>query len=185
MSLNALGIAHDFLKRTVKLGSFCIDATAGKGRDTELLCSLAGENGKVIAFDIQQEAITQTTERLNNSGFKNWHVILDSHSNMGKYAQNESVDCIVFNFGRLPNGNPKIFTTEHTSIPAIETGLSLLKSGGVMSLSIYYGGENGYSEKEHILDYLKNIDDKKASVLFLSWHNRKNDPPISVIIWKH
>ena len=185
MGLNTLGIAHDFLSRVLKSGDFCIDATAGKGRDTELLCRLVGENGKVLAFDIQKEAIIQTQERLQKAGLHNFETILDSHSNMLNYANTESVDCIVFNFGRLPNGNPNIFTTEQTSIPAIEAGLLLLKTGGVMSLSIYYGGTNGYSERDSLLKYLKSLDDKKYSVLLSSWHNRPNDPPISAIIWKH
>lgn len=185
MPLNTLGIAHDFLNRTVKTGDFCIDATAGKGRDTELLCRLVGETGKVLAFDIQPEAIIQTKERLQKAGLQNFETVLDSHSNMLNYADNESVDCIVFNFGRLPNGNPNIFTTEKTSIPAIQAGLLLLKAGGVMSLSIYYGGVNRYNERDSLLEYLKSLDDKKYSVLLSSWHNRPNDPPISAIIWKH
>ena len=185
MPLNTLGIAHDFLNRTVKTGDFCIDATAGKGRDTELLCRLVGETGKVLAFDIQPEAIIQTKERLQKAGLQNFETVLDSHSNMLNYADNESVDCIVFIFFILPNGNPNIFTTEKTSIPAIQAGLLLLKAGGVMSLSIYYGGVNGYNERDSLLEYLKSLDDKKYSVLLSSWHNRPNDPPISAIIWKH
>ena len=154
-------------------------------RDTELLCRLVGKTGKVLAFDIQKEAIIQTKERLEKEGFQNFETVLDSHSNMLNYADNESVDCIVFNFGRLPNGNPNIFTTEETSIPAIQSGLLLLKTGGVMSLSIYYGGANGYNERVSLLEYLKSLDDKKYSVLLSFWHNRPNDPPISAIIWKH
>ena len=46
MQLNTLGMVHDFLKQTVRPGSFCIDATAGKGRDTALLCRLAGPEGR-------------------------------------------------------------------------------------------------------------------------------------------
>ena len=47
--MNTLTIVHDFLRRQVKPGAFCIDATAGKGRDTALLCHLAGEQGRVLA----------------------------------------------------------------------------------------------------------------------------------------
>ena len=43
---------------------FCIDATAGKGRDTALLCRLTGENGRVLAFDVQEDAVRQTRELL-------------------------------------------------------------------------------------------------------------------------
>ena len=37
MQLNTLSMVHEFLRRTVKPGDFCIDATAGKGRDTACL----------------------------------------------------------------------------------------------------------------------------------------------------
>ena len=60
MGYNTLAFAHDFIKRYVKPGNFCIDATAGRGRDTALLCSLVGTDGKVLAFDVQESAILQT-----------------------------------------------------------------------------------------------------------------------------
>ena len=56
-TFSALNIAHKIIKEHVKNGDICIDATAGRGNDTALLCSLVGENGKVIAFDIQQVLI--------------------------------------------------------------------------------------------------------------------------------
>ena len=48
MQLNTLSMVHEFLKQYVAPGAFCIDATAGKGRDTALLCRLAGESGREI-----------------------------------------------------------------------------------------------------------------------------------------
>ena len=60
MQLNTLGLVHGFLRQHVKEGALCIDATAGRGRDTALLCRLAGKEGRVLAFDIQQSAVDQT-----------------------------------------------------------------------------------------------------------------------------
>ena len=68
MQLNTLSMVHDFLTRTVKPGSICVDATAGKGRDTALLCRLTGKAGRVLAFDIQEEAIRQTRALLEAEG---------------------------------------------------------------------------------------------------------------------
>lgn len=183
MGYNTISFAHDFIKRYVKPGDFCIDATAGKGRDTALLCRLVGEKGQVLSFDVQESAVEQTRKLLTE---QNLHakVILDSHANMEQYAAPESVDCIVFNFGRLPGGDPHIFTTEKSSVAAITAGLRLLKPGGIMSLSIYYGGANGYQERDAILAYLKTIDDRKFSVLVGDWANRTGDPPIPVFLWK-
>ena len=52
-AFNTLTIAHRFIEERLVPGSFCIDATAGRGYDTAFLCRLTGPAGKVLAFDIQ------------------------------------------------------------------------------------------------------------------------------------
>ena len=181
--MNTLTIVHDFLRRQVAPGAFCIDATAGKGRDTALLCRLTGEQGRVLAFDIQADAVRQTRALLAEQGL-HAEVIQDSHANMARYASPGTVDCIVFNFGRLPGGDPKIFTTAETSLPAIDAGLALLRPCGVMALALYYGKENGYGERDAVLAHLRALDDRVYTVLACDWLNRKNDPPLPIFIWK-
>ncbi|MDO4270542.1 MAG: class I SAM-dependent methyltransferase [Eubacteriales bacterium] len=183
MGLNTLGLVHRFLEEQVKPGAFCIDATAGKGRDTALLCRLTGESGRVLAFDVQQDAVEQTRALLCAEGLSA-EVVRDSHANMERYAEQESVDCIVFNFGRLPGGDPNIFTTAASSLAAIDAGLRLLKPGGIMALAIYYGKENGYEEKNAILEHLRTINDRLFTVLACDWLNRKHDPPLPIFLWK-
>ena len=183
MQLNTLSMVHDFLKQTVRPGAVCIDATAGKGRDTALLCRLSGETGRVVAFDIQQDAIDQTRALLAQEGLQA-EVILDSHANMEQYSTAGTVDCIVFNFGRLPGGDPHIVTQADSSVAAIDAGLRLLKVGGVMAIALYYGKENGYEEKEAILQHLKTLDDRTYSVLCCEWSNRRGEPPMPIFIWK-
>ena len=41
--MNTLSVVHDFLRRTVKPGALCIDATAGRGRDTAIRSELLKE----------------------------------------------------------------------------------------------------------------------------------------------
>lgn len=185
MKLNTLGVAHKIIAEKVKTGDFCIDATAGRGNDTSFLCSLVGETGKVIAFDIQQDAVDSTKALLQSKGYDSIaQVFLDSHSNMDQYAQENSVDCITFNFGYLPGGDHNIFTTPATSIPAIEKGLKLLKQGGLMSLCVYYGGDSGFEEKNALMEYFRTIDSKQYTVLITEFANRPNNPPIPVFILK-
>lgn len=183
MQLNTLGVVHEFLRRSVKPGALCIDATAGKGRDTVLLCRLAGRSGRVLAFDIQPQAIAATRALLEKEGLAA-QVIQDSHANMARYAEAETVDCVVFNFGRLPGGDPHIFTRADSSLAAIDAGVGLLKPGGVMAIALYYGGENGYTERDAVLAHLKTLDDKRFTVLACDWANRKNDPPLPVFVWR-
>ena len=183
MQLNTLSMVHEFLKQHVAPGAFCIDATAGKGRDTALLCRLAGESGRVLAFDIQPDATAQTKALLAAEGL-NAEVILDTHAHMEQYAAPETVDCVVFNFGRLPGGDPTVFTRADSSVAAIDAGLRLLKPGGVMAIALYYGKENGYGERDAILAHLQTLDDRRFSVLCCDWANRRNDPPMPIFIWK-
>ena len=183
MQLNTLGLVHGFLRQHVKVGALCIDATAGRGRDTALLCRLAGKEGRVLAFDIQQSAVDQTRALLEREGLSA-QVILDSHAHMERYAQAETVDCVVFNFGRLPGGDPHIFTRAESSVAAIDAGLRLLRPGGVMAIALYYGKENGYEERDAVLEHLKTVDDRVYTVLSCQWSNRRGEPPLPVFIWR-
>lgn len=178
-------LCHHFIEQHVQSGDYCIDATAGNGNDTEFLCRLVGETGKVLAFDIQQAATDATQARLSKNGLSQiGQVILDSHSRMDRYASPGSISCIVFNFGYLPGGDHALSTKPDTSILAVAQGLDLLKKGGLMSLCIYSGGDSGFEERDALLDYLKKLDSHKYLVILSSYYNRPNNPPIPVFIIK-
>ena len=103
---------------------------------------------------------------------------------MDAYADENFADAICFNFGYLPGGDHQIATRLHTSIEAIEKGLRILKSGGMMSLCIYSGGDTGFEEKEGILAYLKELPAKNYTVIVNEYYNRKNQPPMPVFVFK-
>lgn len=172
-----------FIKEHVKEGDICVDATAGNGHDTLLLCQLTGENGKVLAFDIQEQALDNTRGLLEKYHC-NANLILDSHANMKKYVDEESVDCIVFNFGYLPGGDHNLATRPQSSVAAVEVGLELLKVGGLMTLCIYSGGDSGFEEKDTLLNFLKELDARKYLVITSLYFNRPNHPPVPVIVQK-
>lgn len=176
---------HQIIRCQVPEGGTYIDATMGKGNDTLLLCQLAGNQGHVMAFDIQEKALEYTKELLERYHMAGRaELILDGHEHMGEYAKQESVDLICFNFGYLPGGDHQIATRADTSIQAIEAGLTLLKPGGMMSLCIYSGGDTGFEEKEQILKYLKELPPRRYNVIVNAYYNRGNHPPMPVFIWK-
>ncbi|MGN1109678.1 MAG: class I SAM-dependent methyltransferase [Oscillospiraceae bacterium] len=182
---SALNIIHRIIKEKVQPGDICIDATAGRGNDTLLLAQLVGESGHVTAFDIQQDAVDSTKALLAANGMtERTDVLLKSHSEMGEMFEENTVSCITFNFGWLPKGDHNIFTSKSTSIPAIEQGLKLLKSGGIMTLIIYYGRETGFEERDALLEYLPTIDSSRFTVIEMPFVNRPNCPPIPIIILK-
>lgn len=162
-----------------------MDATCGNGNDTQLLCELVGDEGQVFAFDIQEQAVDVTKRRLEEIGLlERAQVLLDSHVHMREYVQDDSASCVVFNFGYLPGGDHSIATQKESSVMAIHEGLRLLKKGGIMSLCIYSGGDTGFEEKDAILEELKMLDGKQYLVIVSSYHNRRNNPPLPVLIVK-
>lgn len=176
---------HHFIEEHVQFGDICIDATMGNGNDTALLSKLAGETGRVVAFDVQQLALENTKIKLEKEECpKNYELVLASHEKMGEYAEENSVSCITFNLGYLPGGDHAKATKGESSIRAIETGLKLLKKKGLMTVCIYSGGDSGFEEKDAVLAYLKGLDAKKYLVIVSEYANRPNNPPIPVLIIK-
>lgn len=173
---------HSILKDYIEEGCCCIDATCGTGRDTEFLCRSTGETGRVYGFDIQEEAIGQTQRRLADAGCDSQAVLIcDSHERMAEYVK-EKAAVVMFNFGYLPGGDHAVATKPQTSVKAVKEGLKLLKTGGVMSLCIYSGGDTGYDERDALLGFLKELDTKQWLVVVHSFFNRKNDPPLPVFV---
>lgn len=181
--LGVLDLAHRYLRQHVQPGDLCIDATCGRGFDTKLLCELTGDGGKVIGFDIQQDAIDSAAALLAENGL-HAELHLESHANMAQYAAAGTVSCIVFNFGWLPRGDHNIFTHADSSIAALEAGLRLLKTGGSLVLCVYYGGANGFTERDAILEYLSALNSRDYTVLQCSFPNRTGCPPFAVFVTK-
>ncbi len=184
-SVNTIRLLQQSLQLTIKEGAFCIDATAGKGNDTLFLAKLVGENGRVLAMDIQPAAIDASRMLLEqNNVLQRVQLVLDGHEHLQKYAEKETVDAIMFNLGYLPGGNHAIATKADTTIQALEQGLELLKPLGMISLAIYHGGDTGFAERDAVLEWLKQLDNKRYTVLVTDFYNRPNNPPLAVQIIK-
>lgn len=182
---------HEIIRSQAEREGFYIDATMGKGNDTKLLCELAKDQGRILAFDIQKEALEETEKMLNGYeiGWKMYEdgriqLILDGHEHMEMYAKSETADVICFNFGYLPGGDHRIATKVETSVEAIKKGLKILKRGGMMSLCIYGGGDTGFEEKDAILEYLRSLPAREYTVIQNTYFNRGNNPPMPVFIFK-
>lgn len=180
---NVLEITHHFATKAIMPGDTVIDATMGNGHDTLFLSKLVGENGKVYAFDIQEDAVKSTATLLERENVNNAELILDGHQNMGKYVQGE-VAAVMFNLGYLPGGDHSLGTVADTTISALESAMKLIKKHGIITVGVYYGGDSGFDEKNSVMEYIEKIDFKKFTVLTLDYKNRPNCPPISVIIEK-
>ena len=182
-NMNITEWCHHFAALQVQPGDLCIDATAGNGHDTLFLAGLTKESGKILYFDIQEQALFTTQKLLDSCGpFPHVRLILDSHEHLSRYAAPGSVSCITFNLGYLPGGDHRIATHASTTIPAVASGLTLLKKGGLMTLCVYRGGDSGFEEYNSVFSYLKTLDPKKYLVIVSSYYNRPNLPPDAVLI---
>lgn len=176
---------HEIAAAYIREGDFCIDATAGKGRDTLFLCEKVGKSGKVLAFDIQQEAVRSTEELLTIHGLRERaQVMLEGHEHMAEYAEESSVSVILFNLGYLPGGDHNRATQSETTLKAVAQGLSLLKSGGLMGICIYSGRDSGFEEKAAVLSWAKNLPPGDYDVIQTPFYNKPNHPPLPLFIRK-
>lgn len=181
--INALGLSHAYAKKAVRPGDTAVDATCGKGRDTLLLAGLAGSEGRVYGFDIQEEAVASTDELLKKNGFVNSEVYCKCHSKMSQVITGK-VSCVMFNLGYLPGTDHVVQTNGNTTVKAIKAAMGLLKLNGIITIVIYQGGDTGFEERDMVLDFCANINQTEFTVQKTSFENQKNNPPIFICIEK-
>lgn len=181
--VNALSIVHDFWEKHLTPGCTALDATAGNGHDTVLLCRLAGPTGRVLAMDIQKQAVENTRERLQREHLSA-QVIQDSHENIAQYIAPNQLDAAVFNLGYLPGGAHDFFTVPARSIPAMDTALSLLKPGGILTVCAYSGKLQGTHERDAVLEWANRLG-SEYDVKTETFETRSGLPPIAVCVRKH
>lgn len=180
--------AHKLLESTIKENDIVVDATCGNGNDTLFLSNLVGDNGHVYAFDIQEQAIQNTKNRLLEQNKENVTYIHDSHANLSTYINNdfkEKLGGAIFNLGYLPRSDKSIITQGDSTIAAINQLLTYIRKQGLIILVIYHGHEGGKDEKNAVLSYVEQLDQKQYSVIRYGFINQVNNPPFVVAIQKN
>ncbi len=183
-----LPFARKLLQLAIHEGDYAVDATIGNGHDTAMLASLVGESGHVFGYDIQTEAIENTTSRLKEQGlFDRVSLFQESHNQLIKTIPIEAHGIIagaIFNLGYLPGGNKEIVTKPDSTIEAVEQLLSLMKPEGVIVLVVYHGHEEGAIERDRLLEFCSTLDQNRAHVLMYRFMNQMNHPPFIIAIEK-
>ena len=181
--LRILPFARQLLRDTVVPGETVIDATAGNGNDTEFLAQYVGDNGHVIAFDIQQAALDATAQRLGDLN-ERVTLVLDSHENVKQHVKGQ-IGGAAFNLGYLPHSEDlSIVTTPDSTIKAIDIMLGMLKKGGIIAISVYDGHEGGSEERDALLAYVKNLHQADVHVARYEILNQRNNPPFLIALEK-
>ena len=176
MMLDLLATEKELISRHIRVGGVCVDFTMGNGHDTLWLSRAVGETGKVYAFDVQQAALDSTRALLQKEQAPdNVTLILDSHHRAAEYIH-EPICVGMFNLGWLPGGDKSITTLRETTLPAVQTAISLLDDGGGILLAVYPGHEEGRIEGEMITAYLSTLDRRKICCSKLQIVNSPTSP---------
>lgn len=139
-------------------GEVAVDFTMGNGNDTLFLSRTVGEQGRVYAFDIQEEALKSTRDRLTaENAPKNYTLICASHHRVREFVR-EPIKAGMFNLGYLPgSGRKGVTTLRQTTMAAVEAAIEMLLPDGVLIVAIYPGHEEGELEGEMLREYFSTL----------------------------
>ena len=143
---SARWLAADYMARVLRMGDLAVDATVGNGHDTERLAQLVGPSGRVVGFDIQEQALESARRRLTEAALiGRVTLVRDSHANMEAYLD-AAPRLIAFNLGFLPGGDKTVTTLLDSTMSAVETAMRLLAPAGMLLVCCYPGHAEGQRE---------------------------------------
>lgn len=174
-----LEMAHDFLAQVITQEDIVVDATMGNGHDTLFLAKLAKQ---VYAFDIQEQALEKTSQRLQEAGLTNTELILQGHETVDQFVR--EVKAAIFNLGYLPSADKSIITQPQTTLEALDKLCHMLVKGGRIAIMIYYGHEGGDIEREAVMDFVSHLPQEEYTAAIYRTLNQINNPPFLVMIEK-
>ena len=174
-----LEMAHDFLAQVITKDDVVVDATMGNGYDTLFLAKLAKQ---VYAFDIQEQALEKTSQRIQEAGLTNVDLILQGHETVDEYVT--EVKAAIFNLGYLPSADKSIITQPQTTLEALKKLCQMLVKGGRIAIMIYYGHEGGDIERDAVLDFVSQLPQQEYTATIYRTLNQINNPPFLVMIEK-
>lgn len=181
---SAVHLAQLLISESVREGGTAVDATAGNGKDTLFLARLAGSEGTVYAFDIQEEALQTTRSLLEKAGLAGRVTFIHAgHEEMERWVPGP-VDAVIFNLGYLPGGDHALVTRSDTTARALRSALDLLRPGGRVGLVIYTGHPGGREECHRVEGLASSLDGNLYRVIRIHFLNRAADAPVVIVIEK-
>ncbi len=181
MRSSHIPFAHNLFKSVLNEGSFTLDATCGNGHDTLFLCQLITK-GRILAVDLQKEAIDKTKDRVQESYPKaNVEYIQTCHSKIAQLTEPETVDLIIYNLGYLPGSDKRVITAPSSTIKSLESALTLLRPGGYIIVTTYSGHEGGLEEERAVLAFAASLSSNQFTVSHTRWISLENSPTVLAI----
>lgn len=185
--------SHELLAEVVPPGGLAVDLTAGNGHDTLILGELVGSAGQVVAFDIQEQALLATEQRLAEAGIAVHHcrerrfldgdhgvsLVAASHAELDCYLETPA-NGIIANLGYLPGGDSQLITRPESTLVALEKACVLLAPAGRLAVVVYPGHPGGREEAEQVDLFFASLPEQEFEVLCLRVGNRPAAPYLQV-----
>ncbi len=157
-------LLHLLLREVIRDGDLVVDATAGNGHDTVFLADCVGPTGKVLALDIQQQAIDSTRARLQESGLlgrASLHCV--SHASLADLTAEATASVIIFNLGYLPGADHGTITQTAATLEALRASCQVLKPGGALAVVCYPGHPGGDQEAAAVEAFFQNLEKHRTA----------------------
>ncbi len=186
--------SHALLASILAPGDLAVDLTAGRGVDSLFLWQQVAPGGKVLAFDIQRAALTQTEERLRQSAVPVHSPVSDPaaltaapgvalvaacHSRLAEFLQTPA-RVVIANLGYLPGGDRSVLTRPGTTLAALHQAAEGLATGGRLAVVVYPGHPGGATETAEVTSWFAVLDSRRWEVLQLAVPNRQRVPLLLV-----
>ena len=171
-----------FLSALIEEGDRVVDATAGNGWDTLALARMVGAQGRVDVFDIPEQALAQTKERLEaNRAEAQVRFWLRDHACLADVVA-PGIRAAVFNLGYLPGSDHSVTTQPLSTRKAVQGAMGLLCPGGAVVVTVYRGLPSGVAEGRCLTAYLQTVSLQSFCVVEGKHLNHEESAPYWVII---
>lgn len=172
----------------LRSGDLAVDLTAGSGRDSLFLWQQVAPGGRVLAFDIQPVALTETAQRLRQQAVPVRELVDEPvgaaagvylaqacHSTLEKWLS-AAPRVILANLGYLPGGDPQLVTRPETTLAALDAAACQLEPGGRLLVAVYAGHAGGMDEAAAVGKWFADLAPATWEVVRLQVGNRSRAP---------
>lgn len=190
---NIVTQSQNMLSAVLEPGDLAVDLTAGRGADTLFLARCVGAAGLVLAFDIQEQALTATADRLHQAGIPVQRspicsgfdgsagvvLVAASHDRLADVVTGAPRG-IIANLGYLPGGDQSVITRPDTTLTALRQATAILAVGGRLAVVVYPGHPGGREEGAAVDQFFSVLPIKKWNVLRIAVPNSAAAPYLLV-----
>ncbi|OEH84786.1 16S rRNA (cytosine(1402)-N(4))-methyltransferase [Desulfuribacillus stibiiarsenatis] len=181
--LPVIQFSHQLVATKLQSGGHAVDATAGNGNDSLFMLNHMKKNAHLYIFDIQEQALNNTKEKIIHkfgtqeiiNANRKIHFLCTGHENLKRHVHSK-VKVIMFNLGYLPGSDVSIITKPNTTLEAIESGLELLETSGLISVVLYPGHDGGDKEANLVSEYVTKLNSYDYGVILYKQMNKEKSP---------